>query len=234
MRPFFRKLHVTAALIAIGLASLAPTVSVAQTTGLGWDGYTRELWRYQEQVVSVWLLDPNLNLATYANYGPYGAWSPVALTTGNTNFSYLLWRYPGGVASIWILDSTLAYVTSAEIGPSPGWTPENLSTGENVTQLRLTWRRSDGAVSIWALDGALNFLGSSAAGPYAGWDPGPAPEALVRRTLSVNQLRAMSAMRTTLHLTSEMALKRAHGAEAAARAMAQVKATKAYPTLQKL
>jgi hypothetical protein len=234
MRSFFRKLRLATALVAICSASLAPTMSVAQTIGVGWDGYTRELWRYRQEAVSLWLFDPYLHLVTMSNYGPYGAWEPVALTTGNNNYSYLLWRYPGGIAAGWILDSNLNFVTSVQTGANPGWTPETISTGDSYTQLRLTWRRFDGMTSVWAMDSNLNYLWSAVAGPYAGWDSGPAPEAVMRKPASVQQLQAMSAMRTTLHVTAEMAQKRALAVQAASKAMAQLKATKAYPALPKL
>jgi hypothetical protein len=52
----------------------------AQISGFGGDGYTRAMWRGTDGSISLWKLDPALNVVGSHNYGPYAGWLPVALT----------------------------------------------------------------------------------------------------------------------------------------------------------
>src|SRR3954468_7949567 len=71
---------------------------VAQTGGVGGDGYTRAMWRGTDGSISLWKLDPTLNFTGAANYGPYPGWLPIAMTTTGSNVSYLLWNFTDGTA----------------------------------------------------------------------------------------------------------------------------------------
>lgn len=231
MTSILKKFCFIAALCVFYSGSVAPEVSRAQSVGLGWDGYTRQMWRSVAQSVSLWTLDPNLNLVSYVGYGPYGAWAPVALATGNNNYSYLLWRYPGGIATIWKLDGNSNLVSYVVTGAAAGWTPENISTGTSGTNLRLSWRAANGASSIWSYDANLNFLTYNYVPAIGGWDPGPAPEAVLRRPVSVRQSEAMVERLKAVQITPLAARLHAESIQRAAKAMSTHTATKPSPAL---
>jgi len=225
VKSILRRLSILAVASAIWIASMQPGISVAQTSGVGWDGYTRLLWRASDQHAALWTLDSNLNFVSGIGYGPYFGWVPVALTTGNKNYSYVLWRTTTGNAAIWLLDPYLNYVTGLTTGDNPGWTPETLSTGTGYSNLRLTWRRYDAALTIMAFDQNLNYQGAAFYGPYFGYDAGPAPEALLRKTAAVRS-RRLRMMPALAHTHADAVLR-------AARIMKQHVTTKAIPPLKK-
>jgi hypothetical protein len=174
-----RQLTIRKTLLAIVAAVvMAATIQVgtarAQNTGIGGDGYTRLMWRGTDYSIWLWNLDPNLNFFSSQVYGPYGGWTPVALTTDTFSYSYVLWRYYDGTIVLWLLDPSLNFVGSATYGPYPGWTAKGLSvsTSGSSPNFRVLWRYTDGTEVLWDVDGGLNFVNSSGYGPYFGWDPG--------------------------------------------------------------
>ena len=124
-----KKMHLLVAAIAVSTASVQPAVSLAQTSGMGSDGNTRLMWRATNQSIALW--DINANLIDFAGvgYGPYAGWTPIAMTAGINNYSYVLWNYLNGAAVIWLVDPNLNFVGGAVAGPYAGWTAESLSTG---------------------------------------------------------------------------------------------------------
>jgi len=157
---------VMTATIQVGTAS-------AQTTGVGGDGYTRQLWRGTDYSIALWKLDPNLNFVLGHNYGPFLGYTPVALTTDVNGYSYVLWRYTDGSINIWLIDPNLNFITSRAYGPYPAWTAKGLSVSTSgSSNIRVLWRHTGGSVALWNVDGNLNVLNSVSYGPYFGWDPG--------------------------------------------------------------
>jgi len=80
--------------VAIALAFQSGGAS-AQTIGMGNDGYARGMWHATDGSINIWKLDPALNLVGQHAYGPYGGWSPVALTTVPNNSALALYRRHG-------------------------------------------------------------------------------------------------------------------------------------------
>jgi hypothetical protein len=168
-----KRLLAVAAAVAMW-ATLQPGAASAQIIGLGGgniggDGYTRAMWHGTDGSISVWKLDPALNVVGTHNYGPYPGWSPASITTNGNDNTYVLWRYTDGTANIWELDANLNYVTSRTFGPIAGWTPEWLGI-DYYGYIRLLWTSTASAVSAWQITpGTLIPTGSVAYGPYFGW-----------------------------------------------------------------
>jgi hypothetical protein len=170
-----RKRLLTVAAAVTMWAAIQPGTVSAQTSGIGGDGYTRLLWRGTDSRISLWKLDPVLNFSLYHEYGPYGGWLPIAITTAQNNNTYILWRNTDGTANVWLVNQDLNFVTNAIYGPYSGWVAESLSADTNGNStLRLIWRHTNGSVSIWFLLPTLAGNGAHAYGPYFGYDPGSA------------------------------------------------------------
>lgn len=162
----FKSILVAAA-IAIALA-FQPGPASAQTIGMGGDGYTRGMWHATDGSINIWKIDPSLNFVGQHAYGPYGGWSPVALTTLPNNNTYVLWRYTDGTARLWVLDANLNFITSGQYGPIAGWTPAGLAV-DNFGNIPLLWATPQGQLAVWLFNPALNLIGSNTFGPYFGW-----------------------------------------------------------------
>ncbi len=235
MRLFVKKLCLLTALVATLMTSVPPEKSAAETTGLGWDGYTRQMFRAANGI-GIINLDSYLVATNVAVFGPYVDWTPLALTTGNNSYSYVLWRDAAGHGLIWLVDPNLNYVASTVTANYVGWTPEDVSTGTLSSNLRLTWRRYDGAVAVMAFDAILNFQNVAVYGPYAGYDPGPAPEAVVRSPASLRRVQALpnSPEVKAIQLSAEMLQMHAASAQRAAKAMLNHVPTGKFPRLPTL
>ena len=159
-----------AAAVAIALAFQPGAVSAqTQVAVLGPDGYTRAMWRGTDGSISLWKLDPVLNLVGSHNYGPIAGWSPVALTMLPNNYTCVLWRYTDGTAIIWLFDTNLNVVASHTYGPVGGWVPEGLGN-DPFGNIRLVWKTPANQVAVWVINPALNVVsGSPTYGPYFGW-----------------------------------------------------------------
>lgn len=235
MSSFVKKLCLTAAFVAAISASVPAERSAAETTGLGWDGYTRQMFRATGGI-GIINLDGALAATNVAVWGPYVDWEPLALTTGNNSYSYVLWRDLAGHGLIWLVDPNLNYVTSIVTANYVGWTPEDVSTGTLNSNLRLTWRRYDGAVAVMAFDSILDFQNVAVYGPYAGYDPGPAPEAVPRRPSSLRPVQelANSPEVRAIQLTPQMQQLHAASVQRAAKAMLNHVPTGRFPKLPTL
>lgn len=162
-------------------AGIQPSNLFAQTSGVGSDGDTRFMWwgnNYSS--ISIWRLDPSLGgPVSFHEYGPYDGWTPMALTVGSNNYTYVLWKDGNGSISIRSLDPNLNYIMGHAWGPYAGWTPVSISVSQDgANTLRVIWRGTQGQVSVWTLDANLNLLTYAGYGPYPGWDsasPPPAP-----------------------------------------------------------
>ena len=171
-------------LLAVAAAAMIWTVfepepGLAQSSGVGGDGYTRMLWRRTDSSISLWKLDPSLNMVSVTNYGPYTGWFPIALTTAPNNNTYMLWNSYNGMISLWMLDVNLNFVNSKTYGPYTGYIAQGLSVGSGTNNnFRVIWREYDGTASIWNVDSNLNMVNSPQYGPYISYDPGsPYPAA---------------------------------------------------------
>jgi hypothetical protein len=152
---------------------IQPGTVSAQTSGLGRDGYTRNIWFGTDGRISVWKLDSNLNFVTSHDYGPYAGFSPVALTVASNSNTYVLWRYSDGSISLWLLDPDLNYVTSHLYGPYSGNNAIGLSPyTDGTSSFHVIWRYTDGSLSVWSVDENLNFITARAYGPFFGFEPG--------------------------------------------------------------
>jgi hypothetical protein len=150
--------------------SVQPGTSSAQTSGVGSDGFTRLLWRGTDSSISLWKCNPALVSCVSHLYGPYAAWTPIAMTTANNNNTYILWKNTDGTATVWLVDANLNFVTSAVYGPYSGWTAESLSVStSNNSTLRLLWTHTNGALSLWILQPNLSVPLAQNYGPYFGY-----------------------------------------------------------------
>jgi hypothetical protein len=166
---------------AVWTAALQPSVSSAQSGGIGGDGVMRLLWRGTDGSISLWKLDGNLNFLGNHIYGPYYGWEPVAITTAANSWTYVLWRYTNNSIALWAVDPNLNFGFARYYGPYTGWVAETLSADTNGNStLRLIWRDTAGRVSVWFLNPDLTFVRNAIYGPYFGWNPGPANGAAVK------------------------------------------------------
>ncbi len=162
---------IAAALLCVALAQ--PKVVDAQASGVGGDGNTSLLWKGTDGSISLWRLDPTVSFLTAsATYGPYGGWTPVALTTDIASYTHVLWRYSDGTVAFWSLDPSLNFASSQRFGPFFGWVAETLSADPSTGGTRIIWKRTDGAVAVWVVNpnGSLAYDGIY--GPYFGYNPG--------------------------------------------------------------
>jgi hypothetical protein len=197
-----KKLIPMAALVAIWAAVQPGTLS-AQTSGVGCDGYTRLLWRGTDSSINLWNLDPSLNLSASVIYGPYEAWSAVAITVGCDNYTRVLWQNTDGAIDLWLVDPNLNYVSNQEYGPYSGWLAESLSI-DGADNLRLIWKNTNGEIDVWMLGPALNYLTGQIYGPYWGWNGGAADTAKSGANSSTPQHAKADAAMKALSRSSPM------------------------------
>jgi hypothetical protein len=166
----FKSVLAAAAVATIALA-FQPSPAAAQTAGVGVDGYARAMWRGTDGSITLWKLDPALNYVGSHQYGPYGGWSPIAMTTSGSNLTYVLWNYTDGTADVWEVDANLNIIGSHNFGPVAGWTAEGLYVGA-TGNIGLLWRSTVGQINVWTLNPvSLNVIGTSNIyGPYFGWN----------------------------------------------------------------
>jgi WD40 repeat protein len=171
MNALRKKLLVVTAVTFVSMA-VQPGILSAQTSGLGTDGFTRVLWKATDGSISLWKFDASLNsVGSPKNYGPFGGFVPVAMTTAPSNETYVLWKSTDGSISIWRLNADLDFLTSRAYGPFTGWIAQGLSTGPG-NRLRLIWRYTTGILSIWDLDAGMTLANARMYGPFFGYDPG--------------------------------------------------------------
>jgi hypothetical protein len=78
------------------------------------NSYTYVLWRKTDNSISLWGVDPTLNVAFHKEYGPYAGYIAETLsadTNGNSTLR-LVWRNTNGQADVWFLDAALNYIMS--------------------------------------------------------------------------------------------------------------------------
>jgi len=165
--------YILAAAAIVTALAFQPGPAAAQTAGFGTDGYSRVMWRGTDGRISLWKLDPSLNFVGGHDYGPFSGWTPVALTTNNSNFNYVLWTSTDGTASVWVLDPNFNVVTSRTFGPIKSWIAEGLGVGAATGNVGLVWKSTAGQVAVWVLNpSSLNLILSSPThGPFFGWTP---------------------------------------------------------------
>jgi hypothetical protein len=160
-----RKLLASVA-VAAALAFSQPASACCGVVGA--DGNTRAIWHGTDGSISIWLLNPAMNVLATQNYGPIDGWEESGSAMIGNNL-YILWRNLDGQADIWLLNSSLGFVTSAVFGPVAGWEPEGLNV-DGQGNLRLFWRTSENQMTCWVINQALDYVGSDPVyGPYFGW-----------------------------------------------------------------
>ena len=118
-----------------------------------------------------------MNFLSYKVFGPVNEWTPVALTVGSDNNTYVLWRSTNGAAAIWRIDPTgTSAAPGPELPPTPGWIPESLSISQDGNNnLRVIWKSTNGRLSVWDVDPTtLKFQFYKSFAPSFGYDPGGA------------------------------------------------------------
>ena len=156
--------------------------------------------------------DANINLNVFATvgYGPYAGWTPVALTTGWNNFSYVLFNNVDGEAAIFIVDPNLNFVNAEFYGPYAGWTAQSLSTGTNLTEIKLAWQSTSGELAVFGLGAEALLINYAIYGPYSGWSP--SSEALrksaqaAKREQSSNKVMPLQMARSRAQAVNDAAL----------------------------
>jgi hypothetical protein len=90
------------------------------------NNYTYILWKYTDNSISLWKVDPNLNYVTSHVYGPYPGWIPESLSPDQAvpGRMRLLWRETIGQVSIWVVDSDLNFNFNKVYGPFFGFVPD--------------------------------------------------------------------------------------------------------------
>jgi WD40 repeat protein len=169
----FRKKLLFMVTATMAWAAIQPGILSAQSSGVAGDGSIRLMWKGTDSSIFLWKLDTSdaMNLTTLHLYGPYFGWSPIAVTTNHSGYSYVLWRYSDGTINLWEVDPNLNFYTSRTYGPYNGYTAESLSVDTNGVgdRIRLIWRGTDGSTIIWIVDGSLNFISSATYGPFLGY-----------------------------------------------------------------
>ena len=157
------------------LGAIQPGIGSAQTSGVGSDGITRLMWRGTDGTFSLWRLDQNLNFMNYKVFGPVYEWTPVALTVGSDNNTYVMWRHTtNGAPAIWRIDPNGNFAPGPELQPTPGWIPESLSISQDGrNNLRVIWKCTNGRLSVWDVDHTtLQLRSYKAFLPQFGYDAG--------------------------------------------------------------
>jgi hypothetical protein len=157
-------------LVAVWFVAVQPGTLSAQNSGVGWDGYTRFLWKGTDSSILIWTLDSNLNYVNSRTYGPYFSWVPQAMVVGSDNYARILWKNTDGTICLWLVDPSLNFVSYKVYGPYSGWVADSISLNPAYSTMSLSWTSTTGQVWWWSLDSNLNYITSHGSfGPYFGY-----------------------------------------------------------------
>ncbi|MGH6813901.1 MAG: hypothetical protein ACREDM_16715, partial [Methylocella sp.] len=80
-------------------------------------------------LVTLWLLDTNLNYVTQKYFGPYYGWEAESLSpdTNGNSWIRVIWRETKGIVAVWFVDQNLTLQFDPGFGPFFGYDPGTAS-----------------------------------------------------------------------------------------------------------
>jgi sugar lactone lactonase YvrE len=113
-------------------------------------GTTHVLWSYANGGIAVWSVDNAGHVSTGPAYGPFPAWTVVAIADGQDGLSRILWRRSDGSAGLSLFGAE-GPIASYRLGPVAGWAAMDLAVGADG-QTRILWTHLDGRMALWRVD----------------------------------------------------------------------------------